>query len=87
MDKLPALSGIAHATSEKMHDEYLAGLWKRGIQDGLSWYIDKASPDIQHPTVDSPLIAPSWSWTSAPQTVHFNYHSVGPAVQEQLDVL
>jgi hypothetical protein len=39
------------------------------------------------PTADNPFIAPSWSWASVPQNVLFNYHSVGPAVQKQLDVL
>jgi hypothetical protein len=86
-DKFSALSGIAHAMSKKLHDEYLAGLWRRGIHDGLSWYISRASPDIQMPTADNPFIAPSWSWASVPQNVLFNYHSVGPAVQKQLDVL
>lgn len=58
-DKLPAFSGIAKLFQEVTGDEYIAGLWKSNILEGLDWCVYDLRPElcqIYH--------APSWSWTS-----------------------
>jgi hypothetical protein len=36
-DKLPALSGLVKAIRNESRDEYMAGLWRRSLQDDLGW--------------------------------------------------
>ncbi|KAF7918622.1 hypothetical protein BELL_0212g00190 [Botrytis elliptica] len=58
-DKLPALSGIAKSEFDENADQYLAGMWRKKIEEQLCWGLagSKAS--------ERPLWrAPSWSWTS-----------------------
>ncbi|KPM42686.1 hypothetical protein AK830_g3835 [Neonectria ditissima] len=57
-DKLPALTGIAKIFQERLEDEYLAGLWKKSIHEGLCW-----QPLNCHKEFDE-YRAPSWSWAS-----------------------
>lgn len=56
-DKLPAISGIAKAHQEQLQDEYVAGLWRGSMIEGLCWHTldGKAVADYR---------APSWSWAS-----------------------
>ncbi|TEY43180.1 hypothetical protein BOTCAL_0376g00120 [Botryotinia calthae] len=58
-DKLPALSGIAKLESDHSGDQYLAGMWRRKIEEQLCWRLwgFKASGR-------PPWRAPSWSWAS-----------------------
>lgn len=56
-DKLPALSGLARIFSERLDDEYLAGLWKKDLLEGLLWQ------GLSCRRV-KPYRAPSWSWAS-----------------------
>jgi hypothetical protein len=67
-DKLPALSGIAKLYSEMLNDEYVAGLWKKSILEGLSWQAlrCKLPPDGKYR-------APSWSWASVDGTASGGY--------------
>lgn len=59
-DKLPALSGLAKTIQRITKDEYLAGLWKDTILDGLIW--KTKSPSLVHRTTQ--YRAPSWSWAA-----------------------
>lgn len=60
MDKLPALSGLAHEMAAFVGDEYLAGLWRRDLALGLLWNtVDRG--DLQ---ACETYRAPSWSWAS-----------------------
>jgi hypothetical protein len=61
-DKLPALSGLA----QQFHNglpfvgDYLAGLWKADLENGLLW----ALHEVEIPTQRPAWRAPSWSWSS-----------------------
>ncbi|KAL0932136.1 heterokaryon incompatibility protein [Colletotrichum truncatum] len=56
-DKLPALSGIASLYAEKIGEQYLAGLWRDQLIEGLMWQSlsFRRVPEYR---------APSWSWAS-----------------------
>ncbi|KAF7893886.1 hypothetical protein EAF00_007400 [Botryotinia globosa] len=58
-DKLPAFSGVAKLLNDENGDQYLAGIWRRKLEEQLCWRLagSKASK--------RPLWrAPSWSWAS-----------------------
>jgi hypothetical protein len=59
-DKLPALSGLAKTIQQMSKDEYLAGLWKGTILDGLIW-MTRSPSLVRRP---SQYRAPSWSWAA-----------------------
>jgi hypothetical protein len=58
-DKLPAFSGLARLFEEKLGDNYVAGLWRNNIVEGLCWqtFGDPHSRPKKYR-------APSWSWAS-----------------------
>jgi hypothetical protein len=56
-DKLPALSGLASLYAEKIGEDYLAGLWRHQLIEGLMWQ------SLSFRRV-SEYRAPSWSWAS-----------------------
>ncbi|KAK3342020.1 heterokaryon incompatibility protein-domain-containing protein [Lasiosphaeria hispida] len=60
-DKLPALSGLASEVHQATGDQYLAGLWLEDLPWGLIW----KSTFVPSLPLDSPYVAPSWSWASA----------------------
>ncbi|KAK7417653.1 hypothetical protein QQX98_004474 [Neonectria punicea] len=57
-DKLPALSGIAKIFQGLLKDDYLAGIWKKSIHEGLCWQPLKCHKEFDE------YRAPSWSWAS-----------------------
>ncbi|OHW98972.1 heterokaryon incompatibility protein [Colletotrichum incanum] len=57
-DKLPAISGIAKTFSKVLDDEYLAGLWRKSLIEGLCWQPLKCK------CAPGGYRAPSWSWAS-----------------------
>ncbi|KAF7885879.1 uncharacterized protein EAF02_004388 [Botrytis sinoallii] len=58
-DRLPALSGIAKSEFDKNGDQYLAGMWRKNIEEQLCWGLAGCN------ALERPLWrAPSWSWTS-----------------------
>ena len=56
-DKLAAISGIARAYGDMLNDQYVAGLWRGSIIEGLCWQSLRCRP------VDA-YRAPSWSWAA-----------------------
>lgn len=58
-DRLLAISGIANYYSEIVHDEYLAGIWRRDLPAGLMW--ENIGQLFQRPVRSR---APSWSWAA-----------------------
>jgi hypothetical protein len=60
-DKLPAISGIARLLAERLNDEYLAGLWRGSLIEGLLWQ-GLGARRVQN------YRAPSWSWASVDGT-------------------
>lgn len=71
MDKLPALSGLAHEYRDVWQGDYLAGLWRKDLWQGLLWKRRalKSSCDFRKPTT---YRAPSWSWASTEGEVDFS---------------
>ncbi|KAH8676451.1 heterokaryon incompatibility protein-domain-containing protein [Tricladium varicosporioides] len=56
-DKLPALSGLSEIYAERLGDEYVAGLWKKKLIEGMTWQgLSSKVVDVYR--------APSWSWAA-----------------------
>jgi hypothetical protein len=66
-DKLVAISAAAEATYLNRNVEYLAGLWKDCIIEGLLW--SRCSPGCKIRC----YACPSWSWASQDTTVSYDY--------------
>jgi hypothetical protein len=70
-DRLPAIAGLARIMSEALQDQYLAGLWKGNLLEGLTWY---SSHTMLSRGLHTHLqnirrhnyVAPSWSWAACP---------------------
>ncbi|KAJ3527151.1 hypothetical protein NM208_g10845 [Fusarium decemcellulare] len=56
-DKLPAMSGLAGLFAERLDDEYVAGLWRSHLIEGLLWQGLKCRRVQEYRS-------PSWSWAS-----------------------
>ncbi|EWZ33789.1 heterokaryon incompatibility protein-domain-containing protein [Fusarium oxysporum Fo47] len=56
-DKLPAISGLASIFAQRLNDEYIVGLWRSKLLEGLLWQ------SLRCRRV-SDYRAPSWSWAS-----------------------
>ncbi len=68
-DRLPALAGLAQAVARETGSEYLAGLWRSGLLEGLVWCRSReAGPGLAATTE---YVAPSWSWASVSGAVQF----------------
>ncbi|KAI6888854.1 hypothetical protein KC360_g716 [Hortaea werneckii] len=65
-DRLPAISAIASVIQAETGDQYLVGLWRRGLLKQLAWRGNDRG------TLNSPYgvyVAPSWSWASFPSDI------------------
>jgi hypothetical protein len=60
-DKLVALSGIAKTFQQVTKDQYLAGMWRRGLESTLYWRVGLNGSEQGRPSEER---APSWSWAS-----------------------
>lgn len=67
-DKFPALSGIAKVYADRLDDEYVAGIWKKSMIEGLCWQGLGCKP------FDGSYRAPSWSWASVDGTAATGFH-------------
>ena len=67
-DKLPALSAAAEMFGSRLHDSYIAGMWKNTLLFNLSWY---RKHEFYAPLMARPRVyqAPSWSWASINESV------------------
>ncbi|KIW13281.1 hypothetical protein PV08_08469 [Exophiala spinifera] len=64
-DRLPALSAIASELKEILKDDYLCGLWRQGLTQGITWVAGSFGTDGPQPGVLPQVYrAPSWSWAS-----------------------
>lgn len=67
-DRLHALVGVAtQALSLRPGDQYIAGLWRNTIADGLSWYTTNSRTSSRLPGKNAPpgwSSPPSWSWAA-----------------------
>lgn len=60
-DKFPALSGVANIYAGLLDDEYVAGIWRKTLIEGLCWQ------SLSCTSVEE-YRAPSWSWASVDGT-------------------
>ncbi|KAF2671466.1 HET-domain-containing protein [Microthyrium microscopicum] len=65
-DRLPAISGIAKIMHEKLGAEYLAGLWRSSLIEGMMWNTLSLSRAYV------PNSNPSWSWSSVAGKITYN---------------
>jgi hypothetical protein len=70
-DKLPAISGYAHAVHKILGGHYLVGIWKQDLLIGLLWSASSTCNRLRRPSQRRPL---SWSWAAFDGGV--NYHLV-----------
>jgi hypothetical protein len=63
-DRLIAMSGIAEMFKKHTGDEYLAGLWKSRLIEGMNWVV--VSP-VARP--QNHFRVPSWSWAAVDSAV------------------
>ncbi|KAF3768061.1 HET-domain-containing protein, partial [Cryphonectria parasitica EP155] len=65
-DKLVAISGIAKDLAVYLDDEYLAGLWRAKLVDGLLWRVERDEMTGAYIPAKRPqrYRAPTWSWAS-----------------------
>ena len=75
-DKLVAISGIAKRIQGLLHDEYLAGLWRRHLPSQLLWEVRDRVRMTRLPSArPRPYRAPSWSWAFVDDEVHSAYET------------
>jgi hypothetical protein len=65
-DILVALGGISQEIGTVMHDEMVAGLWKRRSIEELCWYIADCSEKPCRPPFPT---GPRWSWVSSTKPI------------------
>ena len=72
-DKCVAFAGIAEEVQAATQDDYVAGLWRRDLVEGLLWTVDVNIKDQRYlnnsPVRPQQYLAPSWSWLSVNRTV------------------
>jgi Heterokaryon incompatibility protein (HET) len=88
-DRLPALAGLATEVASSFGGEYLAGIWRNGMIEGLLWAKERFDLKVperlgEHrlPSRNGPKVvgepekyrAPSWSWASVNGPVHFTVY-------------
>ncbi|TGJ81909.1 hypothetical protein E0Z10_g6844 [Xylaria hypoxylon] len=71
-DRLPALLGLRVALESEVDDSYLAGIWLKGLLEGLTWCTASKNKPLARP--DNPSI-PSWTWVSVKGPVQFPIYS------------
>ncbi|KAH0536429.1 hypothetical protein FGG08_006698 [Glutinoglossum americanum] len=81
-DILIAFSGLARRWSEMLPDQYLAGLWKQSLEEGLLWHREAMILKYLSGETSLRWRAPSWSWASfkgavswSPNVVPYEYSS------------
>jgi hypothetical protein len=72
-DKLVSIAGIAQEVAEKLGDEFLCGLWKSYMLQGLLWRrLPQTKPNNGAP-FPATWRAPTWSWASTNFQVNPSY--------------
>ncbi|KAI0112495.1 heterokaryon incompatibility protein-domain-containing protein [Nemania sp. FL0031] len=71
-DRLPALLGLRVALESKAEDSYLAGIWLKGLLEGLVWCTALSNKPLARP---HGFTGPSWTWASVKGPVQFPIYS------------
>lgn len=61
IDKLPAIAGLADLASQTLDSEYIAGMWKKGMEWALTWRVCQAEAFTEEKK-RQPYRSPSFSW-------------------------
>ncbi|KAK3903569.1 heterokaryon incompatibility protein-domain-containing protein [Staphylotrichum tortipilum] len=69
-DRLPAFAGVAAEMVDALGMRYLAGQWQEVLPQALLFERTRVN-DVPRLRVDEARPAPSWSWTSVDEPVHF----------------
>jgi hypothetical protein len=76
-DKLVALSGVARQFQSVTGDQYVAGLWRTGLEVYLCWRVERSKTLRPLPQSEtSSYQAPSWSWASTNQPIHWYLYTM-----------
>jgi hypothetical protein len=82
-DKLPAISGLASIFAKRLNDEYIAGLWRSRLLEGLLWQSLRCRRVAEYR-------APSWSWASMDGIpgigVTANYKEIAKVLDVKVDL-
>lgn len=70
-DKFAALSGVAERMAVLCNDEYVAGLFRKGLPRDLLWQIGGTLQGHNATRSQGPYRAPTWSWASMDGLVVF----------------
>ncbi|KAI0967066.1 heterokaryon incompatibility protein-domain-containing protein [Xylaria arbuscula] len=70
-DRLPALLGISSALKAVAGDDYMHGLWRGGLLEGLAW-CSGTKTGLSRPEKSN---VPSWPWASVKGVVEFPIYS------------
>ncbi|KAH6889762.1 heterokaryon incompatibility protein-domain-containing protein, partial [Thelonectria olida] len=73
-DAFPALAGLASRISGLLEDEYVAGLWRSNMVEGLLWARKNETPD-NRPVRPKSWRAPSWSWASITDEISYKHNT------------
>lgn len=68
-DKLPALSGLCKYVDPNTEDQYLAGIWKSSVLQGLAWHVGTPYAKLYSTSTNTEI--PSWSFLSIGRHVEF----------------
>jgi hypothetical protein len=85
-DKLPAISGLAHIIQAETGDEYVAGMWRKGLEMQLCW----STSNGRKRRKTTSYIAPTWSWASLDAVIHSMedlFHEKPDSIDVFVDVL
>lgn len=72
-DKLRALDGIVQEFKRVTRDEYILGLWKSKLIQGLSWYQDTASKHREKIKWGESRFCSSWTWAKVDGDIDYSY--------------
>lgn len=65
-DKMVAISGLARHIHLQTHDQYIAGMWREGLERQLCWKVVGAG-------YKGVRRAPTWSWSSLDSPIWWSY--------------
>ena len=68
-DRCVAFAGIVEEFQATTRDDYVAGMWRRDLEEGLLWRVDERRYPKDSPARSQSYLAPSWSWLSLDRAV------------------
>jgi hypothetical protein len=72
-DKLIALSGIAKKVASITGDTYVAGFWRKHLEQQLLWCLQIGHPREELSPRSTHYCAPSWSWASIKGRIAYKF--------------